>query len=247
MPTCDGWYAGIHFKSFDAGLKTNRTLIRAKWPVNLSGSRWLWTRQATMGIDDTHTEKERQSLRSGFNSPKTISPIHCYDSCATELNGGDSGAAIFSLNGSLTVENATISDNFATGAGGGVVVVADPLGTSASVSASFRLFNTIISRNGSRECILEGTPPPVGGSNVGTVDANGSGNLILDNDGCPGVAVTTDPQLAALAVDKRSKTGTPTLALPAGSTAVDAGDDGHILATDQRGITRPQGPHTDIG
>src|SRR6185369_7022585 len=44
-----------------------------------------------------------------------------------------------------------------------------------------------------------------------------------------------------------SKTGTPTLALPADSTAVDAGDDDHILATDQRGIARPQGTHTDIG
>jgi uncharacterized repeat protein (TIGR01451 family) len=162
-------------------------------------------------------------------------------------NGGDSGAAIFSLNGSLTLENATISDNFATGAGGGVVVVADPSGTGVAARASFTLFNTIISRNGSNECILEGTSDPTGGNNVGTVDANGSGNLILDNNGCPGVAVTTDPQLAALAVDKHSKTGTPTLALPADSTAVDAGDDAHILATDQRGVARPQGPHSDIG
>lgn len=162
-------------------------------------------------------------------------------------NGGDSGAAIFSLNGSLTLENATISDNFATGAGGGVVVVADPLGLPASVTATFRLFNTIISRNGARECILEGTPPPIGGTNVGTVDANGSGNLILDNDGCPGVAVTTDPELAALAVDKHSKTGTPTLALPPDSPAVDAADDSRFLPTDQRGVARPQGPHSDIG
>jgi uncharacterized repeat protein (TIGR01451 family) len=37
------------------------------------------------------------------------------------------------------------------------------------------------------------------------------------------------------------------LALPADSTAVDTGDDDHILATDQRGVARPQGPHTDIG
>jgi len=50
-----------------------------------------------------------------------------------------------------------------------------------------------------------------------------------------------------LAVDKHSKTGTPTLALPVDSTAVDAGDDDHILATDQRGVARPQGPHSDIG
>ena len=63
-------------------------------------------------------------------------------------NGGDAGAAIFSLNGLLSVENATISDNFSTGSGGGIVVVADPLGLPASVTATFRLFNTIISRNG---------------------------------------------------------------------------------------------------
>jgi len=162
-------------------------------------------------------------------------------------NGGDSGAAIFSVNGSLTLENATISDNFATGAGGGVVVVAFPFVRGVPAVASFRLFNTIISRNGAHECILEDTSDPSGGNNVGTVDAKGSGNLILDNNGCPGVAVTTDPHLAPLVVDKHSKTGTPTLAPPADSTAVDAGDDDHTLATDQRGVARPQGPHTDIG
>ncbi len=161
-------------------------------------------------------------------------------------NGGDAGAAIFSLNGLLSVENATISDNFSTGSGGGIVVVADPLGAPATVTATFRLFNTIISRNGGQECIPESTPDPVNG-HVGTVDAQGSGNLILDNNGCPGVAVTTDPQLAALAVDPSSQTGTPTLALPSDSAAVNAGDDNHILPTDQRGIARPQGPHGDIG
>jgi len=161
-------------------------------------------------------------------------------------NGADAGAAIFSLNGLLSVQNATISDNFSTGSGGGIVVVADPLGLPGSVTATFRLINTIISRNGGNECILAGTPDPVNG-HVGTVDAQGSGNLILNNNGCPGVAVTTDPQLAALAVDQRSQTGTPTLALPSDSAAVNAGDDDHILPTDQRGIARPQGPHGDIG
>jgi uncharacterized repeat protein (TIGR01451 family) len=160
--------------------------------------------------------------------------------------GGDAGAAIFSLNGSLTVENATISDNFSTGSGGGIVVVADPLGLPASVTASFILRNTIISRNGGQECLLAGTSDPING-HVGNVDAQGSGNLILDNNGCPGVAVTIDPQLQALAVDQRSQTGTPTLALPSDSAAVNAGDDNHILPTDQRGIARPQGPHGDIG
>ena len=108
-------------------------------------------------------------------------------------NGADAGAAIFSLNGSLIVENTTISGNFVTGsdnqAGGGVVVVSFPLVTGVPAKASLTLSNTILSRNGSNDCLLEGD-----------VDAQGSGNLILNNNGCPGVAVSTDPQLAALGI-----------------------------------------------
>ena len=154
--------------------------------------------------------------------------------------GADAGAAIFSLNGSLIVENTTISGNFVTGsdnqAGGGVVVVSFPLVTGVPAKASFRLSNTLLSRNGSNDCLLEGD-----------VDATGSGNLILNNNGCPGVAVSADPQLAPLALDPRSTIGTPTMALPSGSPAVDAADDSRFLATDQRGVARPQGPHSDIG
>jgi uncharacterized repeat protein (TIGR01451 family) len=155
-------------------------------------------------------------------------------------NGADAGAAIFSLNGSLIVENTTISGNFATGsdnqAGGGVVVVGFPLITGVPAKASFRLHNTILSRNGSNDCLLEGN-----------VDASGSGNLILGNNGCPGIAVSADPELAPLALDPRSTIGTPTMALPSGSPAIDAADDSEFLSSDQRGVARPQGPHSDIG
>ncbi len=146
--------------------------------------------------------------------------------------GADAGAAIFSLNGSLIIENTTISGNFATGsdnqAGGGVVVVAFPLVRSVPAKASLFLSNTILSRNGSNDCLLQGTSDPTGGNNVGTIDANGSGNLILNNNGCPGVAVSADPQLAPLALDPRSTIGTPTMALPSGSPAVDAADDSRL-------------------
>ena len=148
--------------------------------------------------------------------------------------GADAGAAIFSLNGSLVLDNTTISGNFVTGsdnaAGGGVVVMNSGPGASLNVS------NTILSRNGSNDCLLKGN-----------VDAKGSGNLILNNNGCPGVAVSADPHLAGLALDPRSTIGTPTMALPSDSPAVDAADDSRFLATDQRGVTRPQGQHSDIG
>ncbi len=155
-------------------------------------------------------------------------------------NGADAGGAVFSLNGSLILENTTISGNLVTGsdnqAGGGVVVVSFPLVTGVPAKASLTLSNTLLSRNGSNDCLLEGD-----------VDAQGSGNLILNNNGCPGVAVSEDPHLAPLALDRRSKIGTPTMALPADSPAVDAADDSRFLSRDQRGVARPQGPHSDIG
>ena len=80
------------------------------------------------------------------------------------------------------------------------MVVAFPLVKGVPAEASFRLFNTIISRNGANECILEGTSDPTGGNNVGTVDAKGSGNLILNNNGCPGVAVSNRSASGALGV-----------------------------------------------
>jgi hypothetical protein len=136
-------------------------------------------------------------------------------------NGGDAGAAIFSLNGLLSVENATISDNFATGsdnqAGGGVVVVGFPLVTNVPAKALFTLHNTILSRNGSNDCLLK------------ALWMNGSGNLILNNNGCAGVAVSADPHLAPLALDRRSTVGTPTMALPSDSPAVDAADDSRFF------------------
>jgi uncharacterized repeat protein (TIGR01451 family) len=138
------------------------------------------------------------------------------------------------VNGSLDIENTTISGNFVTGsdnqAGGGIVVM------NSGPGASLNLSNTILSRNGSNDCLLKGN-----------VVAQGSGNLILNNNGCPGVAVSADPQLGPLALDPHSTIGTPTMALPAGSSAIDAADDTRFLSRDQRGVTRPQGPHSDIG
>ena len=53
-----------------------------------------------------------------------------------------------------------------------------------------------------------------------------------------------EPLLGALADN-----GGPTLthALLTGSPAIDAGNDAACPATDQRGVTRPQGAHCDIG
>jgi hypothetical protein len=67
--------------------------------------------------------------------------------------------------------------------------------------------------------------------------------------GCPAGAACTnviaaDPRLGALGDYGGA---TQTMPLLPGSSAIDAGDDGVCPATDQRGVTRPQGAHCDIG
>jgi len=155
-------------------------------------------------------------------------------------NGDNAGGAIFSRNGSLTVQNATISNNQSTSDKGGVVVMND------GSTTLFTLDNTIIANNG-----LNGTDSASECDVIGTVTKSGAGNLVMSNGGCPGVVVSADPQLGPLQLNTSNPPNsgdTPTMAIQNGvSPAVDAGDDTTALSTDQRGVTRPQGPHSDIG
>ena len=56
--------------------------------------------------------------------------------------------------------------------------------------------------------------------------------------------ITTNPVLGTLG---NYGGFTQTIPLLAGSSAIDAGNDAFCPVTDQRGITRPQGVHCDIG
>ncbi|MGZ6528246.1 MAG: choice-of-anchor Q domain-containing protein, partial [Actinomycetota bacterium] len=107
-------------------------------------------------------------------------------------------------------------------------------------ATAFVLDNTIVANNGANECIVSGVVATSSGA------VSSGGNLITANDGCPGVVETADPQLGPL--QPNAPGDTPTMAIQYGiSPAVDAGDDATALATDQRGVPRPQGAHSDIG
>ena len=191
------------------------------------------------------TFTENESIGGGLNTP-------------TCCGAGD-GAAIFARSSSLQVAFSTIAyndDNHKTG-GAGITVFGDGVVGSAGLA----LYNTIIAHNGvagsASPCSLIATIP-------GGVELEAEGNLITDNktpaysstlfpqqsDCSAGTVVTEDPQLGSLVVN--SPGNTPTMAIPYGtSPAVDAGVDAVTattgITTDQRGISRPQGPHVDIG
>ena len=129
--------------------------------------------------------------------------------------------------GTLTITNSTFSGNSAVSFGGGI-----------ANSGTLNIANTIIANSpAGGDCINIGN---------GTLGTN-TGNLVEDNTCSP--SLFGDPKLAPLANNGGS---TQTFALLVGSPAINAGDDTTCAASpvsnlDQRGVTRPNGLHCDIG
>ena len=146
------------------------------------------------------------------------------------------GGAIFQTDGNITITNSTIANNigpdwapstfFIGQFGGGFV-------------PTLTLTNNVITGNHWYACekFASGT--------TGNV-VSGGHNLIQDDSCNPASSdlVVWDALIGPL-VDN----GGPTLthALLPGSPAIDAGDDTACSAVDQRGVSRPQGAHCDIG
>jgi hypothetical protein len=138
--------------------------------------------------------------------------------------GRGGGIADFT-GGTLTVVNSTFSDNSAGIAGG---AISNRYGTSATLK------NTVVvgtQANGNCESSI----------------TDGGGNLSFSDTTCPGI--NADPKLGPL---QDNGGPTETMMLGPGSAAIEAGNDEICAATpvdglDQRGVTRPQGLHCDIG
>ncbi|HEU5432500.1 MAG TPA: choice-of-anchor Q domain-containing protein, partial [Thermomicrobiales bacterium] len=143
-------------------------------------------------------------------------------------NGGDGGGAVFARNADLTIVDSTFSDNQSTGSGGAVVAYGDA-GTHTLIVA-----NTLMANNGTDECLTEGSvQKPANVSFANLIMSNGAGAF----GPCPGVTLADDPQLGPL---QDNGGFTPTMAIPFNGIAMNAGDAVTSLATDQRGVPRPQ-------
>jgi Tol biopolymer transport system component len=156
-----------------------------------------------------------------------------------QFNGG-----IFS-EAPLTITNSTITGNEGSGVyvdfGGSagfqsVTIAANP-GVGLDLRDSGTGINTIIGRNTAGDC-----------TNATGANWTSEHNNLDSDTSCGFVDLSdwpeVDPQLGPL----RDNGGpTPTMAIASSSEALDHGDDANCPALDQRGVTRPQGPHCDIG
>jgi len=160
-----------------------------------------------------------------------VQPLHIVNTTIYSNSAGVAGGIAID-GGPVTLLNSTVAGNQATSAGGGI-----------GYAEGVRLINTILAHNWA----------PTGPDCSMPADSLGN-NLIGDPTGCSVTLLPTDlvgdPQLLPFVDD-----GTPGagyLPLSSTSPAIDAGDDAICAASpvngvDQRGITRPQGAHCDIG
>jgi hypothetical protein len=173
------------------------------------------------------------------------------DNSTFSSNSASNGGGIYNdYDGSLQLTNSTFFGNSAASYGGGIISpYTRPItvtnstffgnsasfgGGIASAQSGVMLRNTIVVDN-------------LAGDNCFGVISDGGGNLSYPDTTCPGI--NADPLLGPL-----QDNGGPTwtMALGAGSAAIDAGDDAICAAPpvnnlDQRGFARPWGAHCDIG
>jgi hypothetical protein len=183
-------------------------------------------------------------------------------------NGAPDGGGIANLGGTLTLTNSTISRNLAVNLVGGIRNSGTATVTNSTISGNsnegpfgiggiynasldpltLTLTNTIVA--GNTDDFHH--PPDLGG-----IITSGGHNLFGTTSGATitlgtGDIVNPTPLLGPIG---NNGGPTQTIALLAGSPAIDAGNDavcaqtgtGKVNGVDQRGITRPQGGHCDIG
>jgi hypothetical protein len=155
------------------------------------------------------------------------------------VSGNTSGAAsaassvggISSISGAMTVTNATIAENTATGPPASA-------GNLAAIASGTRTLGNTIIASGSGG---------LGGNCVGTFTSEG-GNIESTNQCGLSTALGDQPSTNPLLGPLQDNGGpTPTRAIGPGSPALDNARAAFCPATDQRGVTRPQGRGCDVG
>jgi CSLREA domain-containing protein len=165
------------------------------------------------------------------------------------------GGGIFAEGGVVAITNSTVTGNTSSGntTGGGAVMFSPLLFNLVNVTVTANqasgggglyvsdmddvgsLANSIVADNLGGDCLL--------------LRSAVASDHSLDSDNSCGLAdAGSHPGVPALLGPLANNGGpTDTHALLAGSPALDAGNNATCLATDQRGVSRPQGPACDIG
>jgi hypothetical protein len=173
---------------------------------------------------------------------------------ASQAGGGSGfGAAIFNLDGAVNLTHCTIANNTVAGGSGGPIgdaggavynlAYGNTIEAGGATSAATTLVNTILAATSGGNDLVS---LAVSGNqaNAAAVIADSHDIVPTSSGTISGSPLTASPLLGPLEANGGP---TATMALLAGSPALDAADPAACAATDQRSVLRPQGPSCDIG
>jgi CSLREA domain-containing protein len=246
--TASGWGGGI---SNDGTLTVTNSTINGNSAGRHGGGIY---NLAALTVTNSTINGNSAGQRGGgiFN----LSALTVTNSLINGNTASDSGGGI-SNNSELTVTNSTFADNSAGIFGGGIrnggdaaLVVTNSTVANNAANGSGASGGGIYKDSGVGSVTLRNTI-------VANSTAGGNCSAGITNDGnnldsgatCGwgsdnGSQSNVNPKLGPLASNGDP---TKTMALLAGSPAINAGADAGCPATDQRGVTRPQGARCDIG
>ncbi len=178
----------------------------------------------TLAISNSTVRNNTARFGGGIASLFAKSNITNTTIFGNSANGDGSlegGGGVFN-NGSLALTNSTLSDNSSFSPGGGIRNLSPGVTT---------LRNTIVANS-------------LSGGNCGGPTTDGGGNLSWPDSTCAGI--NEDPLLDPAGLQPNGGP-TETVALQAGSPAIDAAVAASCPPNDQRFVSRPQGDGCDIG
>ena len=233
-PSTDYWKGGggIYVGGSGALLMTNSTLrdnntqlVDGGGLYGFPGSTITITNSTISGNTAGNTGGAFRSLGNATFTNSTIS---------ANRSLGWHGGAIFHTDGVLSLSYTTIANNIGPDWAPSAIFI----GSYSSAVPTLIIDNSLITGNRWYACEHW---------TAGTVNIQSGGHNLVQDDSCnpaPSDLIVWDAQIGALADN-----GGPTFthALLPGSPALDAGDNAACPATDQRGVTRPQGAQCDIG
>jgi hypothetical protein len=209
---------------------------------------------------NTSVGDEGGGMRNDNNSSPTLTNV---------TFSGNSSSAVFTLQGSLggegggmynrnnsnpTLTNVTFSGNSAYLIGGGMRNWgSNPTLTNVTFSGNSANYGGgMYNQNSSpqiKDNIFWGNSASVAGAEIYNSTSSPSLADSVVAGGCPSGTICTNIITANPLLGPLANNGgfTQTMALNVGSSAIDTGNDATCASTDQRGVTRPQGAHCDMG
>ena len=191
---------------------------------------------------------DTMTMAHGVETLGSNGTLSVLNSTIRDGNADEGAGGIYLDSGLLTVANSTFYNNDgAITADTGTVIINNSTfvenngATYSAISTSqavVTITNSIITNSTGEDCVIFG-----GGSG----SFNGSNNLIDDHASgpCAGISDAAVTNLDTSLADNGGNT--PTIALLAGSNAIDTGDNATCETADQRGVSRPIGAACDRG